>query len=456
MRLLCTTLLSACAGIALATQAADFNLTAADAAKYDCTSECQAEVAAAEPADLGDVGSDFDFAFYATASNFTKSLAPGEILKSEMVDANKLSLLSGVTVYRIQYTSVDLDGSVVPVTGFVALPQVNYRAKDGKFPVVAYAHGTIGLFSGCAPSNGPALYDYYTWQPVSQRGYAIVATDYAGLGNNYTTHKYLSLVPHAADVYYSVVAARKAFFGHMLADEWMSAGHSQGGGAAWKLAESKFVANDSSYLGTVAMAPATYVVDMFLDNLNGTQFAGYLTYLPFAVQRGVPGFNTSFVGKVMQKRVELAEKLQVCLRGMFALTAGIAKNDLLDPAGLESSKKQLLEWQNKNTPARGGKSPAPILVIQGLADRTVQATTTEEAWRNACSAGNELHLRLYEGQDHSPSIQAAGPEWLGWIDDRFGGRSLGSSSKCSPRCTKETRALINKQLTNVSKQRSGD
>lgn len=458
MKLPCT-LLSCCFGIALATQAANFPLTSSDATTFDCVGECQTAVAEGEAADVTLVGSDFDFDFYATAANFSTHLGPGEMLKSEVVDANKLNLLSGVTVYRIQYTSLDLDGSVVPVTGFVAFPQATYRAEeDGeRYPVVAFAHGTIGLFAGCAPSNGPALYDYSTWQPITQRGYAVVATDYAGLGSNYTTHKYLSLRAHAADVHYSVVAARKVF-GHLLADEWMSAGHSQGGGAVWKLAESAFVANDASYLGTVAMAPATYVVDMFLDNLaSGAQFAGYLTFLPFAVERGIPGFRTTFLGKTMEKRVELAKKLQVCITGMFALTTGVATADLLDPAGLAADREQMLAWQNNNTAARGGKSPAPILVIQGIADRTVQASTTEQAWGNACKAGNELHLRLYEGQDHSPSVEAAGPEWLGWIDDRFRdhhrGRSTGSS-KCSPRCTKKTRALMDKQHTNLATQRA--
>ena len=47
-----SSLFLACTGLAAAKQAADFNLTATDAAKYDCQGECQTKVAQAEPIDL--------------------------------------------------------------------------------------------------------------------------------------------------------------------------------------------------------------------------------------------------------------------------------------------------------------------------------------------------------------------------------------------------------------------
>ncbi|OAA63866.1 hypothetical protein ISF_04575 [Cordyceps fumosorosea ARSEF 2679] len=417
-------------------QAANFILPGITYSAYGCGDECQSAVSQALPSDMLSVGLDFDHAFYATAPNFTTRLPPGEVLKFETLDANdKLLVSSGTSLFRLQYTSRDLDGSVVPATAFVALPQARSTRDNssGGLPVVAWAHGTVGLFAGCAPSNGPGMYDYGTWQPLVQRGYAVVATDYAGLGSNYTTHKYLSHRAHLEDVYHSVRAARRALGSHVLGDRWMAAGHSQGGGAAWKLAESALVRNDSAYLGTVALAPATHVVDMFLDHLadNTPALLGYFTYLPFALARGLPSLNGSgLAAPPMQLRLRLAERAQVCIAGMFAMVKGLSKSEIIDEEGVARGRGQMRAWQREHSAAQGDRSPAPVLVVQGEADTTVLMGTTRAAWRRACEAGNEVHLRLYEGQEHSATPEAAAPEWLGWIDERFYGR-VGAGRNCT-------------------------
>lgn len=435
-------LLTAVAPLAVAKQAADFTLSATEYESYGCQDDCQKAVKEAVELDRKLLMPDFDYDFYATAHNFSTSLQPGKILKFGIINANDRNVSSGDTVYRMQYTSLDVDGSVVPVTGFIAFPQVNARATEGKFPLVAWAHGTIGLFRGCASTSSPDFYDYATWQPIVDRGYAVVGTDFAGLGNNYTAHKYLTLKAHANDVYYSVKAARTVL-GHLLTDEWMSAGHSQGGGAVWKLAESQYVRNDSNYLGSVALSPGTYVVDMLLDGFarisskgssldDAGSLLGYLTFLPFAIKRGLPSFNGTLVAPPMQKRVELAEKTQVCIEGMFSMVTGLNETELIDVEGFAKSLPALKEWQKANSPALGDKSPAPVLVIQGTKDTSVLMNTTKQAWKNSCASGNEVHLRLYDGQEHSPTPQAAEPEWLGWIENRFfGQRTSLSKNKCS-------------------------
>ncbi|KAJ6786731.1 hypothetical protein PWT90_01987 [Aphanocladium album] len=424
-----TIIISSVAGaLAGARQAADLPLSAQEYESYGCGSQCQAALQNATQTDLDIAGRDFDFDFYATAANFSTTLAPGRILKLRTLDANSRSVPAGTTVHLVQYTSRDLDGSIVPATAFIAFPQVaaapflnNNNNNGTKFPLVAWAHGTIGLFPACAPSNGPALYDYNTWAALARRGYAVVATDYAGLGSSYTAHKYVSHLAHVNDVYYSVQAAR-SILGDALSEEWMAAGHSQGGGAVWKLAESEFVRNDTTYLGTVALAPATYVVDMLLDSLAEptASLAGYLPFIPFALERGVsspPSFEgSSLVGPAMKLRLRLAERAQLCIAGMFSLAA------------------------DRHGAPLGARSPAPVLVVQGARDSVVLPYVTERAWENACRYGNEVHLRAYEGQEHSPAVEAAAAEWLGWIDARFSAGKAGGT--CRKACTKMTRGLM--------------
>lgn len=226
------------AGFVSAELACNFNVSSTFANANGCGDQCQATLIQANAADHAEVGNDFDFAFYDTAKNFTGSKA-GDLLKLQPLDPGPLNIRAGTTVYRFQYTSVDLDGkTLVPSTGFIAFPYyAPSHCGHSKYRSVAFAHGTIGVYRGCAPSNGPALFDYDSWQLLIERGYAVIATDYVGLGNNATLHKYCSFPAHANDLYYSMVAARRVF-GHVLTDEWMSVGHSQGGGAVWSLAES--------------------------------------------------------------------------------------------------------------------------------------------------------------------------------------------------------------------------
>ena len=54
--------------------------------------------------------------------------------------------------------------------------------KDG-WPLLAWSHGTSGVATNCAPSLMKSL--FYNWEGLYEYvtlGYAIVATDYAGLG----------------------------------------------------------------------------------------------------------------------------------------------------------------------------------------------------------------------------------------------------------------------------------
>ncbi|KAB2573290.1 hypothetical protein DBV05_g8084 [Lasiodiplodia theobromae] len=437
---------------ALCTPAANFNVTKETAASYQCGDACYSILQDTMAADRGFVGTDFDNDFYAVASNFSTA-QPGDLLKLKPVDPETLTVISGVSVYRIQYVSEDLNGSHVPVTGYIALPFS--LPESGAFPLVAFAHGTIGANAGCAISNGPNLFDYHSWSLLSERGYALVGTDYAGLGTNHTTHKYCAFPAHAADLFHSVTAARQAF-GAVLSSQWLSVGHSQGGGAVWKLAEDishlASAHNDddaaANYIGTVALAPATKVVDMAHaaianalanpDDIHASSAASLLPLLAQAVQRVYPSsFNTSaLLGPVLAARMALADAAQLCASGVLGLTLDLDVEELLGGiASITNTTSALLgAWQDRMAPTNGAKAHGPVLVVQGVNDTAILAETTVQAWEDACAAGGEVHLMLYPKQDHSGLLTAAAPDWLRWVDERFGG--VGTGGKCT-RVTRE-------------------
>ncbi|WP_067896263.1 lipase family protein [Nocardia vaccinii] len=133
----------------------------------------------------------------------------------------------------------------------------------GGWPVIAWAHGTVGIGDDCAYSvAGPAAVDR-DWSYLGawlKQGYAIVAADYAGLGSP-GAHPYLDGRVEA----HNVVDAVRAASGHYpaLAHKWVVVGQSQGAGAAVSTARyATAFGPDLDYRGAVATGTPAYIEDV--------------------------------------------------------------------------------------------------------------------------------------------------------------------------------------------------
>ncbi|KAG7039452.1 prolyl aminopeptidase (secreted protein) [Colletotrichum scovillei] len=420
-------------------QASSFNITPEVAQRYNCSETCQEAIQTGNEGDIGIFGTNFDFDFYETAANFTGS-KPGDILKIQPVIPTNITVPAGVAVYKIQYTSADIDGSPMPVTGFVAFP---FARTQQPFNLIAYAHGTSGVFRGCAPSTSPSLFDYQSWSPLLIAGYAVVATDYAGLGNNYTAHKYVASAANANDTYWSVVAARTAF-PDILSHDWASIGHSQGGGAVWKLSEHKLVQDSASgYLGGVAVAPVTKIYDALvaIDSLrNVTQTGGddhdflALGVIPSAVlgiKATFPDYDAPAISAKLKNRIDLAKVGQLCDNAISGLTVDLRLDALSNRTA--ASDTRLKEFQELNAPAQGDRASKPLLLVLGEDDTIVSEESGAASFEETCAYGNPVHMSIYPGLDHSAVLTAATPEWLAFFQDRFAGKALGEG------CSNETK-----------------
>jgi pimeloyl-ACP methyl ester carboxylesterase len=422
-----STAISACSA-STSGQATNFDLGAKVAFQHGCNEMCQAILEVTNVADLQVVGTDFDQDFYDTASSF-KTSSPGDLLKLEPLDSTLLDIPAGIATFRFQYTSIDIDGSHAPSSGLVMFPFATPEQGNGKFPLVAYAHGTIGLNRGCAPSTSPNLFDYISWSPLLLEGYAVVATDYVGLGTNHTSHKYLSLAAHANDIYYSVVAARKAFPG-VFTDKWMSVGHSQGGGAVWKLSEHPLVQNPKSgYIGTVSIAPAVNALDLATTTYDKIlplkDFHDYVVTAEFmfllkGLTAAYPHYDMPWAAEALKKRLSYAEAAQSCAFATLGLTLDLLRDQLIVSGGANpKNDKTLKKWTLRNAAAQGAPASMPMLVIQGLNDTSILSECTLRAYKNATANGNKVRLLEYPGLDHSATTAASSPAWLGFIRDRF-------------------------------------
>jgi len=422
-----------------ASEAANFDLPSATFRQYGCDEQCEQLFNLAEEQDRQLFGSDFDFDFYATAPGFKNSHS-GELLKFEPINPSNLNITSGVTVYRFQYTSRALNGTFVPATGFIGLPDTSSRT-DNKHPVIAFAHGTSGVFRGCPPSTTPTLADYYSWSLLVKSGYAVVAPDYAGLGNDYIEHQYLSFPAHANDLYYGMVAARQAL-PDAFTDEWMSVGHSQGGGASWKLSESPLHSRGAAgtYLGSVAIAPATKIFDTAVATMDilfqRPDYASYdiiylFSWLAIALKRVFPRASVSFVAEKLQERISLATEAQSCMSGILSLPHGLKPKELItDPAWVKHNRF-LRRWQDWVAPANGARAAGPLMIIQGLNDTAVLPEITTDSYDDTCRHGNEAHIRLYEGASHIDVFHASAPEWLEFLSNQFAQKKGNLHGACS-------------------------
>lgn len=166
------------------------------------------------------------------------------------------------------HVTTDPFGNRAYSTGEIFLPW-GTMPRSG-WPVVSWAHGTSGLGDACAPSRiGPALRerDFYYLRQWLKQGYAIVASDYVGLGTP-GLMPYLDGRTTAHSVVDMVKAGRRFGRAHLpasqqLTKKWVVIGKSQGGGAAIYTARwaTKYGGPGLDYRGAVGTGTPAYIED---------------------------------------------------------------------------------------------------------------------------------------------------------------------------------------------------
>src|SRR5258708_11997500 len=163
-----------------------------------------------------------------------------------------------ISAFRILYHSLSPNGEDVAVSGVVLVPDGTPPAAG--WPLIVWAHDFMGSARQRAPwlrknlKQGPLLSMYVGV------GYAVVASDYAGLGTSFPNAA-LDMRSNALDVIYSVRAARAAL--PQLGTKWVAAGYSQGGLAAVAVAEAESEGCESNYLGAIAISGLREPHDIF-------------------------------------------------------------------------------------------------------------------------------------------------------------------------------------------------
>jgi acetyl esterase/lipase len=168
-------------------------------------------------------------AFYTPPKQTSAKRHGAPIWARELTGAGALKPAASNTL--VLYRSTGSDGKPNAVSGTITVPKG--KAPKGGWPILTWAHGTTGIGDECAPSRSPTdPYTAYVYPDLAKwlkAGYAVVRTDYQGLGTQ-GVHGYLVGKDEGRSVLDIVRAARKVV-GH-LSNKVIIGGHSQGGHAA--------------------------------------------------------------------------------------------------------------------------------------------------------------------------------------------------------------------------------
>lgn len=358
------------------------------------------------------------------------STPPGSLLRVEdYTNTSYYTLPPNVALSRILFTSANLNGSTVPSSAYILWPWQAKTFTDSPLdicgvPVIGWAHGTSGVFGECAPSHIRNLwYQFSASYILALQGYAVVAPDYSGLGVNRTAegdpvvHQYLAHPAEANDIFYAVQAAQSAY--PELSKQFVTMGHSQGGGAAWGTAQRQSIKPVDGYLGTVAASPDPNILHDVKANPNEYSLAWLIAY---GLSSIFPGFDPSeWLEEEGVKRLQLIEELSGCNSvdvQLFPQPKGLMKPGWEDSWYLEA-------YSNLSNPSRRPIS-GPMLVLQGTADGWVTPSVTSQAVNDTCEMYPESQIRfeVFEGATHVPVLNAGQQIWLQWIEDRFMGKEV--------------------------------
>jgi pimeloyl-ACP methyl ester carboxylesterase len=326
----------------------------------------------------------------------------------------------------VLYRSTGVDGKPTAVSGTVSLPKG--QAPKGGWPVVTYAHGTTGIADQCAPSRdvaGTPVHPYNAYiLPLLTRwlkaGYAVVRTDYEGLGTP-GVHPYLvgSSEGHST---LDMVRAARALDPRISARKVVISGHSQGGHAAlFAAALAPKWTPELKVRGTVAFAPASHLDDQIpLTTALGAPGGG-LSGLVSLITRGIATANPSLDTVALltpQAAAFYPDTLTQCLAELSAPTSfgGLAPKDLFQAGTDFKAIAKLLDAQDPSHL----KIRTPLLIEQGAADTTVfpQFTDTLATELKANGAKQFTYTKV-PGATHGGIVVAAAKDATTWIGKRL-------------------------------------
>lgn len=355
--------------------------------------------------------------FYNTPGTFAENGKPGDLIRSEKFDG--YAVPPGVKATRILYGTKTSGGDLAVSSGVVLVP--SGEAPKGGWPVIAWAHGTSGVNRKCAISltaMGFAMYRV----PFAhlKKGYAIVATDYAGLGSD-SDVAYLDRIGNAWDVICSVKAAQKAV--PSLGQRWLAIGHSAGAHAMRGVAELEADINDPSYLGIISLSGLQNARDPMVNISKDNPVLAI--FICISVKELYPGFEYSDV--LTDKGLMLLEQVKTRCQG-----PGFGRPERSSIKGSEALKKDwdlnpYIDKYFKMDETGQERYKGPALVLVGENEEPWTLKNDPAAAKNMCKQGVDVLFKIVPDANHGSLLGRSIEDQTKWIADRFAGKEIPSN-----------------------------
>lgn len=385
-----------------------------------------AAAATTEPAP-GSVTPDQD-PFYRPPSPLSPG-GPGTLIRSREFSPKLLGdLPMPAKGWQVLYKSTDARGKSTAVSGVLLVPHTPWLLGDR--PLIGYGIGTHGLADQCAPSYWTAKgteYEFFAIEQALLRGYAVVFSDYQGLGTP-GLHTYLVKQAEGRAVLDAVRVASKVphagLSGSAPTAIW---GYSQGGGAAAFAGELQpsYAPDLNGRLKGVAsggvpgdlQAAAAYLEQIGKVYLQAWAYAGY--------DAAYPELNLDrLLTPLGKQRMVLATTVKC------EANTAIPPDDTADPwegMTLEqvftTTPRLLPAWADRFEQNRAGqaKPAVPLYLYHSPGDDFVAYEAGRDAFHRYCTLGATVQWQDGLPGSHIGGAVSNAPIALSWIDGRFAG-----------------------------------
>lgn len=373
-------------------------------------------------------------------------MPPGDVIRTEparlvLEPSGQLGAIMASGT-RIMYRSSDTHGNPNVVTGMYFEPYNDWPGT-GPRPLIAYAPGTQGQGDQCAPSRtfsegihwtsgADIMFNYEEMFVATMvaRGFAIVMTDYEGLGTP-GVHTYVNRLAQGHALLDAARAAMRLPETSLDPDGPVAFwGYSQGGGAAASAAElASTYAPELAVVGTYSGAPPADLAAL-MPFADGSALVGVVGYALNSAIAAYPEAEEAIRSKLTPRGAHMLNDVQrqcvgeTLMKHAFRHLQPYFTVDIF-AAVKQEPFKTLFEAQRLGRL----KPNAPVLINANRFDPLVPWAPAMQLGRDWCAQGADVEARTNEQPpfmnklvvNHGLTMLVDGEPAMQWIADRFNG-----------------------------------
>ncbi|GAA0252729.1 lipase family protein [Saccharothrix mutabilis subsp. mutabilis] len=343
---------------------------------------------------------------------------PGDVLRSRRVDWHPEPFRvfpAPVATHQLLYRSTSATGAPNAVSGTLLVPPVPW--SNGPRPLIAYAMGTQGLGDRCAPTYrmrvGTEVEIAFLVQAML-KGWAVVVTDYEGLGTP-GTHTY-AVGRSEGRALLDAARAAQSLLGQ-TGTPVGAFGYSQGGQAAAFAAELQPAYAPDVRLVGVAEGGVPADLNEVAEFNDGGPGSGLVVGAAVGYATAYPELPLPLNARGRDVAGRVAE---ACVAELALLAPFTRIDSLTTVPGVIRDPR----WQARLAENRlGALRPAvPVYLYHGTVDELIPYRTATGLRDRYCALGADLQWTALPLAAHITAVSVGGTNALNWLGDRFAGR----------------------------------